>query len=808
MLVHLALCGAEPPCATWATNGVQPGTTDTASVSTIWNGRVVVAGTFLSAGGISASGIAAWDGAEWSPFTPTLTGIRALTVYQGKLIAAGTFLKSGLNRIAAWDGAAWQPMGSGFDGLVSSLAVYNGDLVASGLFGMSGTTPVNRIARWDGTSWQAVGGGLSDAANSLVQFGDDLIAGGNFLSATNDGLPVTATRIARWNGTAWSAMSEGFDKAPTSLQVVHGVLYAGGQFLASGARTLKYLAQWDGNAWQPVGAGPNNSVYAMTSFRGRLYIGGQFTQVGSLPADSFAWWDGQAWHATSDNFNDWIMTLSATDDRLFAGGFFTFINGLRVNRVASWDETAWDCLGSGFLTATSVFGFGDRLLVSGERPYEGVTADSLYAWDGRDWARLGPAAGTPRGVLAYAVLGNDLVVGGQFSVAGMQNVARWNGLAWSKLGTIDNGRVTALAVYNGDLYAGGDFSLGGNRYSFGRWTGTTWQPLGISRVVSINSMCVHNGLLYMGGSFGSLAGFPSQNIAAWNGSSLVSVGNGLPTGWVNAISVFEGDLVVGGLFTSAGATSASKIARWNGTEWSVIGSGVSSNVKTIAEHGNRLFAGLEDGRLCAWDGTVWTTVATVLPPFAGLFSQNGELAVLGAFTQVAGRPSSKLARYADSGTLPIHTQPQPVAPECGENAVFRFLPFSGYAGLNYQWFKDGAPLEEGAIFKGTTTDTLIVSKVSNSEEGAYRCVISSECSATLSESAPLTLPHPCCPSDLNGDNMTDDADFSVFVIAYNILDCADAAMPASCPADINGDEFVDDGDFVFFVQAYNELLCP
>jgi len=71
----------------------------------------------------------------------------------------------------------------------------------------------------------------------------------------------------------------------------------------------------------------------------------------------------------------------------------------------------------------------------------------------------------------------------------------------------------------------------------------------------------------------------------------------------------------------------------------------------------------------------------------------------------------------------------------------------------------------------------------------------------------LTYVTTACPADLNGDGFVDDSDFPIFVVAYNILDCADAAMPAGCPADFNGDDLVDDADFVVFVVAYNELVC-
>ena len=63
-------------------------------------------------------------------------------------------------------------------------------------------------------------------------------------------------------------------------------------------------------------------------------------------------------------------------------------------------------------------------------------------------------------------------------------------------------------------------------------------------------------------------------------------------------------------------------------------------------------------------------------------------------------------------------------------------------------------------------------------------------------------------SAINNDGFVDDTDFVLFAAAYNLLDCADPAMPAGCPSDINGDSVVDDADFVVFVSAYNELVCP
>jgi len=72
----------------------------------------------------------------------------------------------------------------------------------------------------------------------------------------------------------------------------------------------------------------------------------------------------------------------------------------------------------------------------------------------------------------------------------------------------------------------------------------------------------------------------------------------------------------------------------------------------------------------------------------------------------------------------------------------------------------------------------------------------------------ITASTAVCIGDLNKDGQVDDADFTLFVAAYNILDCTDAAMPTGCPADFNHDSLVDDSDFTLFVIAYNNLICP
>src|SRR5947207_8873259 len=69
--------------------------------------------------------------------TGTSGKINAVTVFNGALIAAGTFTTAGgvtVNNIAAWNGTAWTALGTGTDGVVYALTIFNNQLVAAGGF--------------------------------------------------------------------------------------------------------------------------------------------------------------------------------------------------------------------------------------------------------------------------------------------------------------------------------------------------------------------------------------------------------------------------------------------------------------------------------------------------------------------------------------------------------------------------------------------------------------------------------------------------------------------------------------------------
>jgi hypothetical protein len=137
-----------------------------------------------------------------------------------------------------------------------------------------------------------------------------------------------------------------------------------------------------------------------------------------------------------------------------------------------------------------------------------------------------------------------------------------------------NNTVNALIASNGVVYAGGTFTFAGNVSvsRVARWDGAAWSPLG-SGVSGISSATVNNfllrgGDLYAVGTFNSAGGIPAMGLARWDGANWsMPFGSGLVgnPGDANAtgIAFIGDDLYVGGRFGFAGDKPSLYIARWN-----------------------------------------------------------------------------------------------------------------------------------------------------------------------------------------------------------------------------------------------------
>ena len=140
-----------------------------------------------------------------------------------------------VNGIARWDGSSWQPLGGGLGGeypFINAFAIYNNELIAGGWFTNIGGVTADNIARWDGSSWQPVGWGLEPMVTSLTVFNGELIAGG-----------IHANQIWRWDGSIWQPL-DWTDGQVDVLTVYNGELIVGGTFESVGSVDSKSWARW------------------------------------------------------------------------------------------------------------------------------------------------------------------------------------------------------------------------------------------------------------------------------------------------------------------------------------------------------------------------------------------------------------------------------------------------------------------------------------------------------------------------------------------------------------------------------------
>ena len=505
------------------------------------NGDLVVGGRFDASLGAPGNHIARWNGSTWSPLGTGMGGpgwsssIETLTVAalaDGTTFAGGTFVDAGgtkVNHAARWDGASWSTMQPGMDDTVySSVRLPNGDIVIGGTFTTIGSQTFNHIARWDGATFHPLGTGLNNnAADMVVDGNGDLIVVGGFTTA--GGMP--AQSVARWNGSAWSAMDQGIDVSGSVGSIVR---LANGQLWCSGyPHAGTYLSRWNGTAWTPV-AGPNHVITDLAGTpNGDLIVIGHFQAVGSLAANYIARFDGSQWHALGSGL-DWLgrrLTVTRAG-HVVAMGSFTTAGGVTSPGIATWNGSSWQGLAGGVAAGG---GWDDQVFVALELP------------------------------------NGDLLVGGNFATAGgvqAQNLARWNGTAWSAVGDADNYVFTMCERPDGSVVVGGWFLTLGNVVAPYLATWTTPCP---ATTTDLGGGCASSGganalvartLPWTGGTFTSEAsGLPAAALViAVTGLTAVSLPlpSILPTGQVGCTLRASPDLT--SVLAATGGTATTSFA--------------------------------------------------------------------------------------------------------------------------------------------------------------------------------------------------------------------------------------------------------
>ncbi len=205
-----------------------------------YRGELIAGGSFrLTAAGDTVHCLARWDGSAWRPLGGGMGSIAsdcappwvyALTVWNGDLIVGGSFRTAGgqpIARVARWDGTSWHAMGSGWTttwgGSVWELAVTaDGELIAAGWLQEPGVN-FNKwqIASWNGTDWEQIGPDLTwistPSVYTVFPLGPDHLLGGAFTGDV-DGDTMNYVTILRCNST--TAVADGAPAPAVRLRAV------------------------------------------------------------------------------------------------------------------------------------------------------------------------------------------------------------------------------------------------------------------------------------------------------------------------------------------------------------------------------------------------------------------------------------------------------------------------------------------------------------------------------------------------------------------------------------------------------------
>jgi len=490
-----------------------------------------------------------------------------------------------------------------------------------------------QVWKWDGSVWTRVGGdGINNSwgANAYE----------SVYSMTNDGtnlyvgLGLTAGdgEVWRWNGSTWFKVGGDAQYSSWLVNSIEGVysLYFQNNTLYAGLG----LTADDAEVWSCTGCGTDTPSW--------LKIGGDNGTGGTNGS-----WTG------ADNI-EYVYSLTGDGTNIYAG------LGLSAGdaEVWRWNGSSWakvggDGVGSPASWSTS-YEYVYSLFFQNNILYAGL---GLTAGDAEVWSCTSCASGTPNwikiggdtvgwgttyeGVYSLTGDGTNIYAGLGLS-GGEQEIWRWNGSTWFKVGGdgvysgftgANHGTVNQMVYANNFLYAGihsVNAAYSGQVWVFDpnaspsptwTWLGgdlknESWSKRGIN---SIEVLQVSGDALYAGMGY-QYAG----NAYVWkmqdDNWSLVG-GDGSSNGWapyiydkVSSMQSYEGDLYVG-LGVSANEADLYKL---DGSTWSQVGGdgvGWGANFEEVLSQailGNYLFVGLgnsaDDAEVWRYDGANWLKI--------------------------------------------------------------------------------------------------------------------------------------------------------------------------------------------------------
>jgi len=582
----------------------------------------------------------------------------------------------------------------------------DGSVVVGGAFTSLGGQVRNRLARIlpDGGLDAQFNPNAGGTVNCVVLQPDGrLVVGGAFTTAGGQ----TRNRLARFepDGSLDAAFDPNAGGAVNCLAIQpDGRILVGGDFTALGGQTRHRLARLDADGtldadFNPGANGGVNSIVVQPD--GEILVGGAFGTLGGQTrkylarVDSAGALDGSFNPASGGAVN---CLLLQPDGGIVLGGAFTTLGGQTRNRLGRVDATG--SLDPGFnpnaggTVFTLVLQTDGRILVGGAFTTLGGQTRNRIARlnsDGTLDAAFDPEANGGVNSLCVQADGK-ILVGGAFSKLGDQTRSR--------LARLHNTEPAVQSLTRADhtiTWLRGATSPEAGRTAFETWTGgDAWAFLGAGERIA-------------GGW--QLAGLSLPAGATIRARGEVSGGqyNG-SAGWVETVIGQPVVLAQPASRTNALATAATFSVRAGGTE-------------PLAYQWLKGGTPLPDGGKVSGATTPLLSITNVFGPDGGGYS----VRVSNAFGSVTSAAASLTVIEPV-----IITHPVSQSIEVGGSATLT-AEAGGTPPFDYQWRKDGLPLEWG------TAQVLTVTNAWATDAGRYEVVVRNPYGVATSQTALLSV---------------------------------------------------------------------
>jgi len=419
-----------------------------------------------------------------------------------------------------------------------------------------------------------------------------------------------------------------------------------------------------------------------------------------------------------------------------------YATGLMMNTDSCRIYNAWGNIGSvdGWVNCLLSFN-GSLYAAGGFNQINGIPATNIAKWNGTSWSAVGAGLTSIQGgfIKSIAVHNNQLYASLSTPLSNLTEIFYFNGTNWILIGTAGStvgSQITSMKSYNGSLYVGGNFTSVNSILvsNIARWNGVTWSALGTGITnpngVFVLSMEVYNSILYVGGIFNNAGGLGVSNIATWNGTTWSSPGTGMNS-TVTSLLNYKGSLIAGGDFTTVNGQLISHLARYTACPITLTTSGPLSfcggNVTLTAPAGSN-YQWKKNGVSIA-GATNASYIATTTGNYFCVFTGGCGTTYTNSVSVNAAAPPTASITAGGSTSF------------CTGGSVL--LSANTGIGLTYQWKNTGATIP------GATSSTYLATA-----SGSYNCYISNSCSGINSNTLSVTNNTPVAYINPSGSTTT------------------------------------------------------